>query len=128
MCLAIGGVALGQAPNGPVPMAEEPKDHHITFKELVAIQLACAVSGDRWAGSRVTCRCNNQAVVKIISSRSCRDQNLMHLLQCLLHGGNFQFELIATHIAGVHNGLADDLSCNRCSPFLSKAPWTPHHR
>ena len=23
---------------------------------------------------------------------------------------HFQFELIATHIAGVHNGLADDLS------------------
>ena len=29
----------------------EAKDRHITFKELVAIPLACAVWGDRWAGS-----------------------------------------------------------------------------
>ena len=30
---------------------KEAKDCHITFKELVAILLACAVWGDRWAGS-----------------------------------------------------------------------------
>ena len=52
----------------------------------------------------------------------------MHLLRCLFFmEAHFQFELIATHIAGVHYGLADDLSCNRRSFFLSKAPWaTPH--
>ena len=30
---------------------EEAKDRHITFKELVAILLACAVWGDRWTRS-----------------------------------------------------------------------------
>ena len=107
---------------------EEAKDRHITFKELVAILLACTVWGDRWARSRVTCRCDNQAVVQIICSRSCRDQSLMDLLQCLFFmEAHFQFKLMATHIAGVHNGLADDLSRNRCSSFLSKAPWASPH-
>ena len=107
---------------------KEARDRHITFKELVAILLACEVWGDRWVGSQVTCKCDNQAVVQIISSRSCRDQSLMHLLRCLFFmEAQLQFELIATHIVGVHNSLADDLSRNRRSSFLSKAPWvTPH--
>ena len=76
---------------------KEAKDRHITFKELVAIFLACAVWGDGWAGSRVTCRCDNQAVVQIISSCSCRDQSLMHLLRCLFFmEAQLQFELIST--------------------------------
>ena len=64
----------------------------------------------------------------IISSRSCRNQSLMHLLQCLFFmEAQLQFELTSTHIAGVHNTLADDLSHNWRSSFLSKAPWvTPH--
>ena len=52
----------------------------------------------------------------------------MHLLRCLFFmEAQLQFELIAMHIAGVHNSLADDLSRNRHSSFLSKALWaTPH--
>ena len=107
---------------------KEAKDRHITFKQLVAILRACAVWGDRWAGSRVTCKCDNQAVVQMISSRSCRDQSLMHLLRCLFFmEAQLQFELTTTHIAWVHNSLADDLSRNRRSSFLSKAPWVTSH-
>ena len=52
----------------------------------------------------------------------------MHLLQSLFFmEAQLQFELTSTHIAGARNSLADDLSRNRRSSFLSKAPWvTPH--
>lgn len=47
----------------------------------------------------------------------------MHLLRCLFFiEAHYQFELTATHIAGVANSLADDLSRNALSSFLSKAP------
>ena len=50
----------------------------------------------------------------------------MHLLRCLFF---IEAQLqLATHIAGVHNNLAHDLSCNRHSSFLSKAPWATPHR
>ena len=33
----------------------------------------------------------------------------------------FSFEMVASHLPGRENTLADDLSCNRWSVFLSKA-------
>ena len=102
---------------------EESLHHHITFKELMAVLLACAVWGSAWHGSRVSCRCDNQAAVQTIASRSCRDPSLMHLLRCLFFlEAHYQFELVATHLPGVENSLADDLSRNRLPSFRSKAP------
>ncbi len=34
---------------------------------------------------------------------------------------HFQFELAATHIPGIHNDLADDLSRNQVASFLAKS-------
>ena len=102
---------------------EESKDHHIAFKELVAILLACAVWGDKWRGAQVRCHCDNQAAVQVITARACRDPSLMHLVRCLFFfEAHFQFELVAVHIPGASNTLADDLSRNRLTSFLSKAP------
>ena len=106
---------------------EESRHHHIAFKELVAVLLACAVWGSKWHGTRIICRCDNQAAVQSITNRSCRDPSLMHLLRCLFFlEAYFEFELTAIHIPGVHNDLADDLSRDRLSSFLSKAPWADH--
>ena len=106
---------------------EQSKQHHIAFKELVAVLLACSVWGRKWHGARVLCRCDNQAAVQCISNRSCRDPSLMHLLRCLFFlEAYFEFELTAIHIPGVHNDLADDLSRDRLSSFLSKAPLADH--
>ena len=57
----------------------------ITVKELVPIVIAAAVWGPEWRGLRVTCLCDNQAVVAVMGSRSCRDRHLMHLLRCLFY-------------------------------------------
>ena len=102
---------------------ETASQHHISFLELFAVLLACAVWGDRWRGSRVRCRCDNQAAVCTIASRSSRDPTMMHLLRCLFFmEAWFQFELVAVHIPGMSNSWADDLSRDRLSSFLSKAP------
>ena len=69
------------------------------------------------------CRCDNAAVVAILKSRYSRDEDLMHLFRCLFFleaaGG---FGVLAQHIPGVHNELADNLSRNRASSLLSKVP------
>ena len=103
---------------------KEPEDrHHIAFKELFAVLVACAIWGSRWKGTRVRCWCDNQAAVHVVASRSCRDPTLMHLVRCLFFvEAWYQFDLISAHIPGEINTLADDLSRNRRSSFHSKAP------
>ena len=103
------------------PAASE--EHHIAFKELFAILLAGVVWGREWQGCRVHARCDNQAAVHAISGRSCKDKSLMHLLRCLFFcEARYQFRLSAAYLPGVQNTLADDLSRDRRSSFLSKAP------
>ena len=95
---------------------------HISFKELFAGLIAAAVWGRRWKGSRVQWLCDNQPAVCAVSKRSCRDQDMMHLIRCLFFlEAWFNFELVAGHLPGRENGLADDLSRNHLS-FLSKVP------
>lgn len=105
------------------PWPADTMHHHIAFKELFAVLLACAVWGDSWGGARIHSRCDNQAAVCAINRRSCRDPSLMHLLRCLFFlETHYQFELVASHIPGVENSLADDLSCYLLPSFLSKVP------
>ena len=69
----------------------------------------------------MSCKCDNQAVVAVLATRTCRDQKLKHLLRCLFFfEASFQFTLVATYIAGSINHLADDLSRNKLSSFLHK--------
>ena len=98
-------------------------DHHITFKELCALLIAAVVWGPRWQGRKVQWWCDNQAAVHAVTSRSCRDPSLMHLLRCLFFlEARYQLQLVASHVPGVENALADDLSRNRLPSFLLKAP------
>ena len=101
----------------------EAKDCHISYKELFAGLMSAAVWGKRWRGSSVQWLCDNQAAVHAVSRRSCRDQDMMHLIRCLFFlEAWFGFEVVAAHLPGRENMLADDLSRNRLSAFLSKAP------
>ena len=101
---------------------EAAQHHHITFKELFAVVLACATWGERWRGTRVRCRCDNQAAVSVLATRSCRDPLLMHLLRCLFFiEALFEFEIVAVHIRGTTNTLADNLSRNDLHAFFSTA-------
>ena len=65
-------------------------------------------------------RCDNAAVVAIISSGTSRDSEVMHLMRCLAFiSAKFEFSIFATDISGIHNDLADALSRNNAYYFLS---------
>ena len=90
--------------------------HHISFKELFAGLMSCAAWGGHWSGSCVQWQCDKSG-----SSSCCKQEILLrprhdapHLLP-LLSGSVVQFEIVEAHL------LADDLSRNRPSIFLSKA-------
>ena len=100
----------------------EARGHHISFKELFAGLLSCAIWGRCWRGMRVQWLCDNQAAICAVRKRSCRDQAMMHLIRCLFFlEAWYGFELVAAHLPGRENMLADDFSRNRLSVFLSKA-------
>ena len=92
--------------------------YHISFKELF---VGVAAAGRLWRGARVRWLCDKQAAVYAVTRRSCRDTGMMHLVRCLFFlEGWYDFELVAAHLPGRENMLADDLSRNRLSAFLSK--------
>lgn len=102
---------------------ERLREWHIAAKELTPILIASIIWGKEWKGAKVTVRCDNAAVVAVINSRSCRDKVLMQMLRCLFFAeAHFQFKMMAIHLPGIHNELADDLSRNRLSQFLAKLP------
>ena len=60
MPLASGVAGPGRRPAGSSSNGlTESKHHHIAFKEMVAVLLACAIWGRQWYGARINCRCDN---------------------------------------------------------------------
>ena len=95
----------------------------ITVKELVPIVVAAAIWGKSWAGGTVLAKCDNAAVVAMINKGNCKEQECMHLLRCLSFiGVEFNFNLVATHVEGRENVLADALSRNNISLFCQLYP------
>ena len=91
----------------------------ITVKELLPI----IVAGALWAGHRIRCHCDNQAVVACLRSRTSRHKGLMHLLRTLVFvKAHFGFQFYPVYVDTHANHLADNLSRNNCSSFLSKVP------
>ena len=98
-------------------------DYDITAKELLPIVFATAIWGRDWENKSILCRCDNEAVVHIINTGTSRDPVAMGLMRCLYFiAAKFNLLLSAVHIAGVANGLADALSRNNRSLFLSNYP------
>ena len=98
----------------------------IMVKELVPLVVAVALWGRHWSGGSILCKCDNEAVVAVVTSRTSQNKAVMHLLRCLFFlEASFDCHLIATHIPGVYNELADDLSRDRLSSFLQKALHQP---
>ena len=105
-----------------------PWDDHsaglsIMVKELLPIVLACAVWGREWEKSCVQCLCDNQAVIACLRSRTTRERHCMHMLRTLAFvEARHDFTLRVQYINTKENHLADDLSRNNFSSFLSKVP------
>lgn len=58
------------------------RDKSITQKELLPIVIACMLWGIR---STVLAHCDNNAVVEVVNTGSCRDPELMQLLRGLFY-------------------------------------------
>lgn len=95
----------------------------IAEKELIPIILACATWGASWRDCQVTCHCDNQVIVACLQSRTSKNAGIMHLLRCLVFvEARYRCYLRPAYIDTKSNHLADDLSCNNLSSFLSKVP------
>ena len=86
---------------------------NIAVKELIPIAMAAALWGGDWRGKTVHCRCDDQAVVSVLQSRTSKEQGIMHLLWCLFFfEASYSFHISSSHIAGEANTLADAISRN----------------
>ena len=95
----------------------------ITFKELLPIVLAVAVWGPLWRDSSVLVYCDNQGAVSVVNSGYSRVPRIMHLLRCLFFiRARFNVELIASHIPGKVNCLADAISRDQLAVLFSQVP------
>ena len=93
----------------------------IMVKELLPIVLAGAIWGPTWSSCCITCLCDNQAVIACLRSRTSREHHIMHMLRTLLFlEAQYSFSLSPVYISTKANHLADDLSRNNLSSFLSK--------
>ena len=87
---------------------------------MLPIVLAIAIWGAKWQGKTVRCWCDNAAVVAAVKSEWCKNKHAMHLLRCLyFFQAAYQVRLITEHIKGSHDELADAISRNNSSKFLS---------
>ena len=94
---------------------------HIAIKELVPILIAVMIWGQKWRGYTVAVFCDNEAVVAILGSQYCKEPTLMHMLRVLFFAeAHYQFRLVAQHIPGTRNTLADHLSRNQLNEFQKK--------
>ena len=102
--------------------------YDITAKELLPIVFGAAIWGRDWKDKSVLCRCDNEAVVHIINTGTSRDPIAMGLMHCLFFiTAKFNLLLSAAHIAGANNELADALSRNKRTLFLSNYPQAIPH-
>ena len=109
-----------QLPCPPPPVTIAPK-------ELAPIILAVAMWGPQGVGSKVCAQCDNMAVVYAINKKSGRDPTLANLLRLLaLLCAVYDITLGARHLPGIKNTLADALSRNNLSLFLSLNPQASH--
>ena len=115
-----GSSFLAPPPPLPPPVTIAPK-------ELAPIILAVAMWGPQGVGSKVCAQCDNMAVVYAINKKSGRDPTLANLLRLLaLLCAVYDITLGARHLPGIKNTLADALSRNNLSLFLSLNPQASH--
>ena len=102
---------------------KDNKQLSMAFLELYPIVVAAMLWGSEWQGKRILFYCDNLATVFIINKGRSRAQPIMKLMRrltwCAAKGN---FVIIAKHIPGIHNDIADALSRFQISRFRELAP------
>ena len=95
----------------------------IMAKELVPIVLSCVVWGRKMARKVVLFQCDNTGVVAAVKKGSAREPLVMHLLRSLwFFVAYYDISIKIEHIAGIRNGIADQLSRNNMQQFFFSNP------
>ena len=96
----------------------------ITYKELYPIALACSTWGHEWSSLRVEFHSDNQAVVSSLRKGSCCCSNILSLHAAPFVSGvcSAKFQVSASYVEGVVNGIADFLSRQDFGRFRTLAP------
>jgi ribonuclease HI len=97
-----------------------PDIHH---KEMYAIVISCLTWASLLSGKTILIYCDNQSVVEVITNGRGRDTILMKLLRELWFcSATHSFQIVARHLPGVRNTLADALSRDKLREALSIRP------
>ena len=76
-----------------------------------------------WQNKTIQVWCDNEAVVAIVNKGTANDKECMHLVRCLAFlKVIFSIEMVASHIQGKQNILADALSRNDMNKFHTLHP------
>ena len=95
----------------------------IAVKEMIPIMASCVGWGRDWRGKHIITKSDNESAVNVLKHHSCKDETLMHMLHCLFFiEVHFGSTLVAEHIPGAHNELADAISRYYATIFFSKVP------
>ena len=87
------------------------KDYSIVYLEMVNIVVAWKVWGPMWRDARIQIHCDNVAVVQLLTSGGSRDPILSSCARNIwLLSALYNITVQFSHIAGVHNTVADLLS------------------
>ena len=94
----------------------------IAYKELFPIVLSCYVwGGGEWRNRRIQFDCDNQSVA--VNSGTSKDSHIMKLVrQLFLCAARMNFTIIAKHVPGKDNNIADSLSRFSMQVFRQLAP------
>ena len=97
-----------------VPFTDQFADyklHSINWRELYAIIVAAATFGPQWRGKRILLHCDNQGVVEVIRSGTCKSPQIMDLVRLLFFiAATYDFEVSSTYVSTTSNAIADSLS------------------
>jgi hypothetical protein len=95
-------------------------DRQCHWFQLIPIVLAAAIWGREWSGLTVQAQCDNAAVVTDLNQDCSKNADVMHLLRSSAFiKAKF---IVASHIPGKDSHLADALSRDNHSYFLSNHP------
>lgn len=95
--------------------------------ELYPIVMACVLWGHLWSRKRILFHCDNMATVGIISKGRSKVDSIMKLMRRLtLLAAKNNFVILAQHIAGKQNCIADALSRWQMTRFRGLAPHADH--
>ena len=94
-----------------LPLPSNWKDLNIAYTELINILVALKVWHTQWAGSSVLIRCDNSAVVSVLTTGKTRDPVMAkYVRNIFLWLSAFNIDMKVVHIAGCLNPVADLLS------------------